>query len=135
MGYLKGNKRYAKTRVVDMVAEAEVPDGSSATAETKTATANGNGVELGDVGTLRLKLNVTAASGTTPTLDIKVQTSADNGVTDAWRDLAVSASFGQKTGVAAEQKCFVGCDRWVRVVKTIGGTTPSFTYTIFGEAV
>lgn len=97
-----------------------------------TATANGTGLELGDSGVLRLSMVVSAASGTTPTLDTAVQTSKDNGVTDAWRTIA---SFAQKTAAATERKCFAGLDSWVRLSHTVSGTTPSFTVTFKGEAV
>lgn len=98
----------------------------------ETATGNDTAVELGDCATVRLTLAVTAASGTTPTLDVTVETSADNGVTDAWRTLG---TFAQKTVVASERKSFGGCDRWVRTRRVIAGTTPSFTYSIIGEAI
>lgn len=97
-----------------------------------TASAAGTGFEIADKGTLRLTQNVTAASGTTPTLTTDVQTSRDNGVSDAWRTIA---SFTQKTAVSAERKCFAGCDHYVRLNHTIGGTTPSFTVTYTGSAV
>lgn len=87
----------------------------------ETATGNGTAVELGDKGTVRLKLDVTAASGTTPTLDVTIETSSDNGVSDSWRSLG---TFAQKTGVSAEFKSFPGCDQFVRSRRTIGGTTP-----------
>jgi hypothetical protein len=97
----------------------------------ETATGNDAGVEVGAAGTVRLKLDVTAVSGTNPTLDVTVQTSFDNGVTDTWRTLG---TFAQKTGVSAERKTFSGCDRWVRTQRTIGGTaSPSATYSITGE--
>ena len=67
MGYEKDNGRYARTRAVDLVAGAEYNDPApAATAVTKTATANGPALELGDVNDLRLTLNVTAHAGTTP---------------------------------------------------------------------
>lgn len=99
---------------------------------TKTATFNGDPVACPG-GTLRLLLNVSAASGTTPTLDVKIQTRKDSA--DTFRDLASSPSFAQKTAAGSERKCFPGCDREVRVVATIGGTTPSFTYSVIGECV
>lgn len=97
-----------------------------------TATADGTGFETGDKGVLRLTQNVTTASGTTPSLTTAVQTSADNGVADAWRTIA---SFTAKTAVSSERKCFAGLDHWVRLSHTISGTTPSFTVTYIGSAV
>ena len=132
MGYMKGNKRWADTRAVDMVAEAEVPDGTAATPATKTATYQGAWIELGDVAALRIKLAVTAASGTTPSMTVTIETSSDAGVSDAARSVG---AFAAKTGVATEFKCFAGCDRYVRLNVTISGTTPSFTFTCAGEGV
>ena len=98
-----------------------------------TATANGTGYETGDAGVLRLTQTVSVVAGTNPTLDTAVQTSADNGATDAWRTIA---SFTQKTAAATERKCFAGLDHWVRLSHTVGGTgSPSFTVTYTGSAV
>lgn len=81
----------------------------------------------------RLTLAVTAASGTTPSLTVNIQTSADNGATDTWRTVA---SFAAKTGVASERKDFPGIDRYVRAQWAAPtGTTPSFTIGLTGEIV
>lgn len=96
----------------------------------RTATGASTANELGDVATLRLLVDVTAVSGTTPTLDITVETSYDGSTN--WRSLG---TFTQKTTVTTERKSFGGCDRYVRVSYTIGGTTPSFTFSIAGEGV
>lgn len=76
---------------------------------------------------LRAYLDVTAASGTTPTLDVKIEDSPDGGTT--WFTVA---SFAQKTGITRDvlnvvSKAFG--DR-LRVTWTIGGTTPSFTFSV-----
>ncbi|MGK3995103.1 hypothetical protein [Sorangium sp. So ce1024] len=97
-------------------------------AVTRTTTGNGPAVEIGDMGTLRLRLNVTATEGT-PTLDITLQTSKDG---STWRTLG---TFAQATGEGSELKSFPGCDRYVREAATVGGSDPSITYTIDGEAV
>lgn len=95
----------------------------------KTASGTGEIYEMGDMTTLRLKLDVTAASGTTPTLDVIVETSPD-GATE-WQTVA---TFAQKTGVSYERNVFPGCDRFVRAKYTIGGTNPDFTFSLLGEA-
>lgn len=102
---------------------------------TLTATTNGPAIDVGDRIGARLTLAVTAASGTTPTLDVKLQTRRD--ASDTWRDLAGTniPAFGQKTAVSSERKTFIGFDRQIRYVATIGGTTPSFTLSIAGELV
>jgi hypothetical protein len=109
-------------------------DGTLHAAGPETVTGNGTGVELGDKGTVRAVLVITAVAGTNPTLDITVETSSDNGVTDAWRSLG---TFAQQTATTTGVfKSFGGCDRYVRSRRTIGGTgSPSFTYSIVGEAV
>lgn len=95
----------------------------------RTATETSDTYEMGELTTLRLLLDVTAASGSSPTLDVVVQTS-HNGV-DNWRNLL---AFAQKTAVSSERQCVSGADRYVRAVATIGGTTPSLTFSLSGEA-
>lgn len=93
--------------------------------------ATGNGAALGVAkGTLRLLLDVTAAAGTGPTLDVVIETSFD-GATN-WRSLG---AFAQKTAAGSERKSFAGADRFVRARWTIAGTAPSFTFSVVGEAV
>lgn len=118
MGYTTGSGRWANTRKITL--------SSGAIAATTTSPV----IELGDRVALRLDLAVTAAAGSSPTLDVAVQTSPDQ-VT--WTAIA---SFTQATGVSSTHKMFSPCDRFVRVVETIGGTGgPTFTRTITGEAV
>lgn len=92
---------------------------------TKTASFNSTGVDL-KTGTPRrglvARLRVTAASGTTPTLDGKIQESNDN---SAWNDLC---SFDQLTTTGIQYATFETEKRYVRLVATIAGTSPSFTY-------
>lgn len=97
-------------------------------AVTRTTTLVGAAVDTNGKGDISLDLAVTAASGTTPTLDVALETSKD-GV--SWRSLG---SFAQKTAVSSERKSFSGCDRLVRTNAVIGGTTPSFTFSVVGEA-
>lgn len=118
MGYFQQNGGYADTKSTSLHASAA-----------RTATGASAAIEVGDRGVLRLLLDVTAASGTTPTLDVTVQTSYDG---TTWRSLG---TFTQATGVTSERKSFSGCDRFARVSYTIGGTTPSFTFAVSGEAV
>lgn len=118
MGYRMQDGSWADTEAVTLL-------GSS----TQTASTNSTGIELGDRAMWRGTLDVTAASGTTPTLDVTLQTSADN---STWRTLG---TFTQKTTTGSERKSFAGCDRYVRATSVIAGTTPSFTFSIAGEAV
>jgi hypothetical protein len=97
---------------------------------TLTATASTTPIEPGDRGTLRLLLTVSAASGTTPTLDVSIETSFDGQT--GWRSMG---AFTQATAAGSQRKSFSGADRFVRATATIGGTTPSFTFSVNGEAV
>lgn len=121
MGYTTASGQFADTL-----------DVSALDPQTLTVTTNGPAIEVGDRGSANLELDVTAASGTTPTADVKIQTSKDGSGSGlgAWRDVA---SFAQATGVTSERKSFAGLDRFIRTVVTIGGTTPSFTLSVSGE--
>jgi hypothetical protein len=89
-------------------------------------------IDAKDYGTLCIHLTTDTPTGTTPTLDMKLQDSID-GYT--WYDLV---AFTQVTTVAASQiiripgpgtsdpKTFARC---LRVMGKVGGTTPSYTLT------
>lgn len=79
--------------------------------------------------TLRMKLDVTKATGTNPTLDVTLEHSPDG---STWSTLG---TFAQKTAVSSEQKVFGPCHRYVRVRHAITGTGPLFRYTVAGEGV
>jgi hypothetical protein len=80
---------------------------------------------FGDWSKFRAQLNVTAASGTTPTLDVVVEDSFDG---TTWNTVA---TFTQKTAVGVQALDVSGqfTDQ-LRVRWTIGGTTPSFTFDV-----
>ena len=96
----------------------------------ETATVTGAWIEAGRRGVARLTLDVVAKAGTSPTLDVDIETSDDG-----TNNVRTVASFTQKTDVGSERKCFAGLDRFVRMKATLGGTTPSFTFSVEGEAV
>jgi hypothetical protein len=83
---------------------------------------------FGPYDTIRMVVNVTAASGTTPTLDVVLEDSVD-GVT--WTTVNVADPVIQKTGVAVQAVNVESpfADR-LRVRWTVGGTTPSFTFAV-----
>lgn len=95
-----------------------------------TSTTTGEWFELGDRGTLRLDLEIAAASGTNPTLHVQIETAK----TASGTARAVDA-FGPKTAAGSERRCMSGLDRYIRYVATLGGTSPSFTFALTGEAV
>lgn len=94
----------------------------------KTASNNGQAVSVdSSYDSALVFLNVTAASGTTPTLDVKLQTSDDGGTT--WYDLP-NGSFTQKTNIGSQVLAFTSVGDTIRVASTVGGTSPSFTYAV-----
>jgi hypothetical protein len=98
-------------------------------AVTETASANGDWIEVGDKGTLRLILDVTAHTAGGDTLDVAIQTSKDQ------VDIRSLGSFTQSAAVGSESKSFSGCDRFVRYASVLAGAGVSATFTIDGEAV
>lgn len=92
-----------------------------------TATGNGTGVDVKDwAGKAKFVLMSSAGGGTSPTLDVKLQDSADN---STWADIS-GATFTQVTDAAdADEAIGVdldSADRYVRAVKTVSGTSPTF---------
>lgn len=93
-------------------------------------TASGNsGALAGDYGpyaTIRAQLNVTAASGTVPTLDVVIEDSVDDGAT--WSTIG---TFAQRTAAGRQAIDVTGpfADR-LRIRWTITGGTPSFTFQV-----
>jgi hypothetical protein len=94
-----------------------------------TASGNGTGVDCkGVLGSVMAVFHSAAGTGTTPTLAIKVQGSPDN---STFTDIS-GATFTTVTdagGTAGVQTLNVeirATDRYLRMVKTAGGTSPSF---------
>lgn len=89
-----------------------------------TATGNSSSLDVGaEINPLTYEIVVTAVSGTSPTLDIKIQGSDDN---STWKDLVVVPQITAKTTSRRKIKTSY---RYLREARTVGGTTPSFTYT------
>lgn len=96
----------------------------------QTATANGTAVDTQGYNSLACTLEVGAVSGTSPTLDVKLQESDTSGGT--YTDIS-GATFTQVT--AANSSQVIRLDglntgsrkRFIRAAATIAGTTPSFT--------
>lgn len=101
-------------------------------AQSITGTVNGPAVDLRPYrGKVVLILNSAAGTGTTPTLDLKVQDSADGST--GWADLLSASEVGlftQVTTTDSLQAVMVDTEYvrgFVRVVTTIGGTSsPTF---------
>jgi hypothetical protein len=100
---------------------------------TVIATGTGTAVNIGAVASdqyLYAALHVLSASGTSPTLDVVVQSDADG-------DFALGATnritFAQQTAETAVWATRVAgpiTDTWWRASHTIGGTSPSFEYVL-----
>jgi hypothetical protein len=80
---------------------------------------------FGDESTLRAQLDVTAAAGTGPTLDVVLEDTLDG---TNWN---VIGTFAQKTGPGREVINVTSpfTDR-LRARWTVGGTAPSFTFAV-----
>ncbi len=74
---------------------------------------------------LVVQLAVTAASGTTPTLNLVIEDTVD-GIN--WNTIATFAQM-TATGAAAQRVTMPFTDQ-IRATWTIGGTTPSFTFSV-----
>lgn len=97
----------------------------------KTVTGNGTGRNLGTVTAtqkLYAAMHVVAASGTTPTLDVTIESDDAN----TFLTPVTRITFAQATAIGAQWKEVAGAitDIWYRPVITIGGTAPSFTVII-----
>ena len=103
------------------------------------STANGTGHQLRAIGAGKkafATLHVTAANGTTPTLDVIIQ-SDDNG---SFTSATTRATFSQLAVAGSQLVAIDGAitDDYWRARYTIGGTGPSFTFAValgFGEPV
>ena len=116
MGYTKRNGTYVHTVDVDLSPSAAL-----------SADSTTSGVELGNLGTLRLTLNVTAVSAS-DSLDVSIETSRDG---TTWY---TAGAFTQATGTTTESKCFP-VDRFVRAKYDVTGAAISISCTLRGEAV
>ncbi len=96
----------------------------------RTASGSGTAVSaLGQQTTLRVQLNVTAAAGTSPTLDVVLEDTVDGA---NWN---VVATFTQKIAPGREVvNITTPFTDSVRTRWTVAGGTPSFTFDVLGYA-
>ena len=97
----------------------------------QTASLNSADITIYNGAKLAVYLDVTAASGTSPTLDVTVKAKDP-----ASGKYFLLGTFTQKTGVTSDV-LFIGngagstfATRTIRVEAVIGGTTPSFTFSV-----
>ena len=96
-----------------------------------TTTADGAGQQLGAVvagQSMFAALHVLSASGTSPTLDVVIQSDDNSGFTSP----VTRITMAQATGITSEWSSVAGAitDDYLRATLTVGGTTPSFTYAL-----
>ena len=100
---------------------------------TKTATGQGTGIDLKDYeGDILFILDSAAGGGSSPTLDVTIEDSADN---STFCCIVLEQLFTQVTGSASSQKLSISadeCKRYVRVKFTIGGSSPTFDLSVTG---
>jgi hypothetical protein len=93
----------------------------------RTSTVTATGIDISSYkGGLVVQQLVGVVSGTSPTLNGKLQSSPDN---STWTDIA-GATFAQVTATDSFLKIGVqvtAAAKFIRYVGTIAGTTPSFT--------
>lgn len=118
------------SKIIDTKNELTVGTVSDIAARTSTVTASA--FDLGAYqGVVTVVQAVGTVSGTSPTLDGKVQDSSDGST--GWADVT-GATFTQVTASNSVQTYGLdsrGCKRYIRYVGTIAGTTPSFAMGIY----
>jgi hypothetical protein len=97
----------------------------------QTATGNSGPLALNDASVLDLEVNVSAVSGTTPSMTLAVQWSNDGvnfGSPDGGGDTFAAVTAA---GTVAKQLTVKGL--WAQIGWTITGTTPSFTFSVISS--
>lgn len=102
-----------------------------APAASRSSTLTGTGIDVLEYeGVALVLLNASAGTGTSPTLDVKLQHSDD----DSTYEDVTSGAFSQVTdaaetaGVKVMKLNVSDLKRYLRIVGTIAGTTPSFDF-------
>lgn len=95
-----------------------------ASAARTASTTSGPVAAAGQATVAVLAVHCTAASGTTPTLDVSLEESADG---DSWSAITGSG-ITQLTAAGNKMATALVTKNYVRAAVTIGGTTPSFTF-------
>lgn len=96
----------------------------------RTVTGASAWVDIRDAREIVAQLHSDAGTGTAPTLDVKIQTSYD-GLDATAVDIPTSA-FTQVLAVASMQiKSLPIVHRYIKIVWTITGTTPSFNFGVY----
>lgn len=116
--------------VVPDISSAGVVSGDMVTKSARAITGDSGWIAVGAAKELIAQLDANAGTGTTPTLDVKFQTSFDG--TNATAVDVPTGAFTQIAGAASMQiKSITQFHRFVKVVWTVTGTTPSFTFGVY----
>jgi hypothetical protein len=118
-----------RTGFIDLKNSLVAPDVQTIQPSALTTTTNGSAIDLilSD-GSCFASLHVGAVTGTTPTLDVKIQESDTSGGT--YSDIT-GATFAQQTTATHHLWInFKRSKRFCRAVATIGGSSPSFTLAV-----
>lgn len=100
-----------------------------AASSTQTASGTGSSVDLtSPYSAVWVRLQVTAVSGSSPTLQLIVEHSSDNSF---FRTHTTQTAINT-TGVT--EFAAAGLDRYIRVRWVVGGSTPSFTFSVSGTS-
>lgn len=125
------------------VVDRGVPVSLVAAGTVQTASTAGSAFDTGpDGGSLEVEVTVTAATGTTPTLTVVVESSQDG---TNWTTLGTIGANGYAAGTTATAptnftaaagpiRAVFPRGQFVRARSVIGGTTPSFTYGVTAVA-
>ena len=113
----------------------EVKVSSLFSPQARTASEDGSAIDTygsayGGPRELVCYMDVGVASGTGPTLNVKLQDSVDN---STFTDIA-GAAFAQKTAPGTEELRVTGFRRYLKATATVGGTSPSFTFGVVAVA-
>jgi hypothetical protein len=99
----------------------------------RTVTGSSAAIAVGSgAATLELELEVTVATGTSPTLVLSVQWSVDG--TNFGNNDASTDAFASVTAVGNVTKSIPVRAPYMQLTWTIGGTTPSFTFSVVDAA-
>lgn len=97
-------------------------DGATAGNLTATETTGTKAVKGTPLGGMSMVIYVPSAGGTSPTLNAKIQ----HGDASDGSDAADLAPFPQITAAGTYRRRFMTLKEYVRVVLTVGGTSPNF---------
>lgn len=106
-----------------------VLDAAARTASGQSGTV---GLDTEPLSQIAVGLRVTAVAGVSPTLTVAVEWSHDGGVT--WLAAQAADAFTQVTAATSAVRLFGVKGPHYRVVYTVGGTAPSFTFAVTSVA-